>query len=383
MGVPSLPHNMNTLQKVKVLGESAKWDTCASSASNRKVKGVDRIGNAAGCGICHSFTEDGQCISLWKTLYSNACSFDCKYCANASGCNKNPARFKPEEFAKVFMSLYVRNYVEGLFISSAVEKDPDRTTESMIEAVNLIRQKYKFQGYIHFKVLPGTSYDLINYASEFADRMSINLEVPNKSRMSEISSVKDYKIDILRRQAWLKRMKLHSGQTTQLVVGGAGESDLEILRMIDWEYKNINLKRGYYSAFVPVPKTPLEFRDKTPLKREFHLYNIDFMLRKYHIPFREFKEILDDEMLPKIDPKVALARQHFDSGVDLNEAKWDDLVRVPGIGPLGAHRILELQKGGVKIVKKQQLKNIGVVLKRALPFIKLDGKRQKMLMEFA
>jgi len=373
---------MNTLQKVKVLGESAKWDTCASSASNRKVKGIDRIGNAAGCGICHSFTEDGQCISLWKTLYSNACSFDCKFCANASGCNKNPARFEPKEFAKVFMSLYVRNYVEGLFISSAVEKDPDRTTESMIEAVNLIRQKYKFQGYIHFKVLPGTSYDLIKYASEFADRMSINLEVPNKSRMSEISSVKDYKIDILRRQAWLKRMKLHSGQTTQLVVGGAGESDLEILKMIDWEYKNINLKRGYYSAFVPVPKTPFEGKERINLSREFHLYNVDFMLRKYHIPFKEFREILNDEMLPKIDPKVALARQHFDSGIDLNEAKWDDLVRVPGIGPLSAHRILELQKGGVKIVKKQQLKSIGVVLKRALPFVKLDGRRQKMLCEF-
>jgi len=374
---------MNTLQKVKTLGESAKWDTCASSASNRKVKGNDRIGNAAGCGICHSFTEDGGCISLWKTLYSNVCSFDCKYCANSAGCNKKPARFEAEEFAKVFMSLYVRNYVEGLFISSAVEKDPDRTSERMIEAVNIIRNKYKFQGYIHFKVLPGTSYDLIKYASEFADRMSINLEVPNKSRMSEISSVKDYKIDILRRQAWLKRMKLHSGQTTQLVVGGAGESDLEILKMIDWEYENIKLKRSYYSAFVPVPKTPLENKERIDLSREFHLYNVDFMLRKYHIPFKEFKEILDDGMLPKIDPKIALARMHFDSGVDLNEVKWDDLVRVPGIGPLSAHRILELQKNNVKIMKKEQLKNMGVVLKRALPFVKLDGKRQKMLMEFA
>jgi len=373
---------MNTLQKIKILGESAKYDTCASSASNRKVKGDDRIGNAAGCGICHSFTEDGQCISLWKTLYSNACSFDCKYCANASGCNKNPARFEPEEFAKTFMSLYVRNYVEGLFISSGVEKDPDTTTERMIEAVNLIRNKYKFQGYIHFKVLPGTSYDLIKHCSEFADRMSINLEAPNKSRMAEISSVKDYKIDILRRQAWLKRMKLHSGQTTQLVVGGAGESDMEILKMIDWEYKNLNLKRGYYSAFIPVPKTPLEDKKRIQLSREHHLYNVDFMLRKYNIPFKEFKEIMYKGMLPKIDPKIALARNYFDSGIDLNEVKWDDLIRVPGIGPLSAHRILELQKNNVKIDKKIQLKNIGVVLKRALPFIRLDGKRQKMLWEF-
>ena len=374
---------MNTLQKVRILGESAKWDTCASSASNRKVTTDDGIGNAAGCGICHSFTEDGRCVSLWKTLYSNACSFDCKYCANAAGCNKNPTRFEPEEFAKVFMSLYVRNYVEGLFISSAVEKDPDTTTERMIESVNLIRNKYKFQGYIHFKVLPGASYELIKQASEFSDRMSINLEAPNKSRMAEISSIKDYKIDILRRQAWLKRMKLHSGQTTQLVVGGAGETDLEILKMIDWEYKNMNLKRGYYSAFVPVPKTPFEGRQGIELLREHRLYNIDFMLRKYHIPLNEFEDIMDDEMLPKIDPKIALARRFFDSGVDLNEACWDELIRVPGIGPLSAHRILEMQKDKIEITRKEQLKNMGIVLKRALPFVKLDGKRQKMLLEFA
>ncbi len=373
---------MNTLQKVEVLGQSAKWDTCASSASNRKVKTDDRIGNAAGCGICHSFTEDGQCISLWKTLYSNACSFDCKYCANSAGCNKRKTRFEPEEFAKVFMSLYVRNYVEGLFISSAVEKDPDTTTENMIQAVNIIRAKYKFQGYIHFKVLPGTNYDLIKQASEFADRMSVNLEAPNSSRMSEISSIKDYKIDILRRQAWLKRMKLPSGQTTQLVVGGSDETDLEILKMIDWEYNNINLKRGYYSAFTPVPKTPLQFKDRTPLIREHRLFNIDFMLRKYHIQLKEFREIMDNEMLPRIDPKIALARHYFDSGIDLNQAGWDELIRVPGMGPMSAHRILELQKSHTKIKKKEQLKNIGVVLKRALPFITLNGNRQKMLMEY-
>jgi putative DNA modification/repair radical SAM protein len=373
---------MNTLEKVQVLGESAKWDNCASSASNRKVKTNDRIGNAAGCGICHSFTEDGRCISLWKTLYSNACSFDCKYCANSAGCNKKTTSFKPEEFAKVFMSLYVRNYVEGLFISSAVQKDADNTTEKMIHAVEIIRQKYKFQGYIHFKVLPGTNYDLIKYASDFSDRMSVNLEVPNSSRMADISSVKNYKTDILRRQSWLKRMKLHSGQTTQLVVGSSDETDLEILKMIDWEYENIKLKRAYYSAFLPVPKTPLEKKAKIPLLREHRLYNIDFMMRKYDISLKEFREIMDSGMLPKIDPKLALARKHFDSGIDVNEAGWNDLIRVPGIGPRSAMRILELQKNKIKIKKKEQLKNIGVVLKRATPFLTLSGRRQKMLFEY-
>jgi predicted DNA-binding helix-hairpin-helix protein len=177
-------------------------------------------------------------------------------------------------------------------------------------------------------------------------------------------------------------MGLSAGQTTQLVVGGSDETDLEILKMIEWEYENIELKRAYYSAFTPLPKTPLENKAKVELQREHHLYNIDFMLRKYHIPLGEFKEIMDNEMLPKIDPKVALARNYFDSGVDINEARWNDLIRVPGIGPQSAYRILDLQKQNVKITKKEQLKNIGVVLKRALPFIILNGNRQKMLLEY-
>ncbi len=371
---------MNTLRKVEILGQSAKWDSCASSSSNRKVSTNDRIGNAAGCGICHSFTEDGQCISLWKTLYSNACSFDCKYCANAAGCNKNKARFEPEEFAKVFMSLYVRNYVEGLFISSAVEKDPDNTTENMIEAVNIIRNKYKFQGYIHFKVLPGTSYDMIKHASEFSDRMSINLEAPNKSRLAEISSVKDFKIDILRRQAWLKRMKIPSGQTTQLVVGSSDETDMEILSMVDWEYKNFKLKRGYYSAFSPVPKTPLENKNKVPLKRENFLFRCDWLLRKYKFKLNEL--VFDDrDNLPlNQDPKVSIALKNRDLyPLDINEATYEDLIKVPGIGLQSAYRITQMQKSKEKLTKQRQLKSIGVVLKRALPFIKFNGTVQLSL----
>ncbi len=373
---------MNTLQKVELLGMAAKFDTCASSASNRKSSGEDRIGNAASCGICHSFTEDGRCISLWKTLYSNACSFDCKYCSNASGCEKKKAEFEPGEFAKTFMALYVRNYVEGLFISSGIVKDPDRTTEKMISAVNLIRNKYKFSGYVHFKVLPGTNYDLVKEASEFSDRMSINLEAPSGSRLSEISSQKNYKSDILKRQAWLKKMRMPAGQTTQLVVGGSGESDFEILKMINWEYENINLKRAYYSAFFPVKNTPLENKNHVPLEREHRLYNVDFMLRKYGIPFSEFKEIMGEGMLPNIDPKIAIARNYFSGGIDVNEAQFEDLIRVPGIGPQSANRILDMQKSHVKIEKKEQLKNIGVVLKRAMPFLIINGNRQRTICEY-
>ena len=372
---------MDVMQKVKILGEASKFDSCASSSSNRKAKGNDRIGNAVGCGICHAFTQDGRCISLFKTLYTNACVHDCKYCQNTT-C-KNVTMYDPEELAKVFMKLYVRNYVEGLFLSSGVMKDANHTTEKMLEAVNLIRNKYNFQGYVHFKVLPGTNYELIKQASEIADRLSVNLEAPNKSRMSEISSVKDYKIDILRRQAWIKRMKLHSGQTTQLVVGASDETDMEILKMIDWEYDNVNLKRGYYSAFVPVEKTKLEFKDRTPLQREHRLYNVDFMMRKYGIRLKEFKEVMDDGMLPKEDPKVVLAREYFDGPVDINSADFNTLIRIPGMGPSSVQRVMALQRKGTKITKNEQLHNIGVVLKRALPFIKIDGKYQSRLSAFA
>ena len=367
---------MDVIEKIRILGDAAKYDSCASSASSRKPPLTsDRIGSAVSCGICHSFTEDGRCVSLFKVLQSNACSYDCKYCINAVGGNSRKTSFEPQELARSFMHLYMRNYVEGLFLSSAVQKDPDLTTEKMIDTVKLIRNKYRFHGYVHFKVLPGTSQYLVRQASELSDRMSVNLEAPNSSRLSEISSVKDFKIDIIRRQAWIKRMRIPSGQTTQMVVGSSDETDMEILKTINWEYNNVNLKRGYYSSFIPVPKTPLEFKDRTPLLREHRLFNIDFMMRKYQMKLDEFKRIMKDGMLPKEDPKLALAKETFDGPIEINNAGKDELVRVPGIGPLSAQRIIKARKSS-RITRYEELHNIGVVLKRAKPFIKVDGKYQ-------
>ncbi|MFA6089416.1 MAG: putative DNA modification/repair radical SAM protein [Candidatus Woesearchaeota archaeon] len=374
---------MEILEKVKILGASGKWDVCASSCSTRKVTTNDRIGDAASSGICHSFTENGRCISLFKTLLTNKCSYDCRYCQNSSHCKKQVANYEPEELAKVFMTLYVKNYVEGLFISSGIEKDANESTEKMIQAVELIRMKYKFQGYIHFKALPGADRNLIKHASTFADRISVNLEQPNKARMNEVSSVKDYKIDILRRQKWIQNLNLPSGQTTQLVVGGSDESDLEILRMVDWEYENVELNRAYYSAFTPIKATPFEFKNQTPYEREHRLYNVDFMMRKYDISLSEFRNILVDENLPKGDPKIHLARLRFNRPIDLNSASKEDILRVPGIGPQSAEKILSLQSKNIKIEKREQLASIGVVLKRAEPFIKINGIAQKTLGEFA
>ena len=239
---------MNTEKKIKILGDAAKMDSCSCSFSNREIP-KDRVGDSSNCIIYHSFTEDGREISLYKTLLTNVCSFDCKYCPHAAGNKKEAAIFKPEELAKVFMNLFLRNYVEGLFLSSGIMKNPDFTAEMMLETVNLLRNKHKFQGYIHLKILPGTSYELVKQASEVADRVSVNLEAPNASRMKEISSVKDFKIDLLRRQAWIKRMKVASGQTTQYVVGASDESDLEILKMVDWGYKNLDLIKSHFSVF--------------------------------------------------------------------------------------------------------------------------------------
>lgn len=374
---------MEILEKVKLLGAAGKWDICASSASPRTTSTKDRIGNAAACGICHSFTENGRCVSLFKTLMTNSCNFDCKYCQNSTHCEKRKVMFEPEELSKVFMNLYIKNYVEGLFLSSGIVKDPDYTTEKMIECVNLVRNKYKFKGYIHFKILPGTNKDLIKQVAEFADRLSINLEAPNASRLSNVSDVKDFKTDILRRQSWIKHLRLPSGQTTQLVVGSSDETDLEILRIINWEYDNMNLKRAYYSAFTSVPKTPLEKKDNTPYQREHRLYNVDFMIRKYDIKLDEFKDIMNNGNLPKGDPKVHLARQTFDRAIDINVAAREEILRIPGIGPQSAQRILQLQRQGVEITKRNQLHSIGVVLKRAEPFIKVNGYAQKTLTGFS
>ncbi|MBW3012960.1 putative DNA modification/repair radical SAM protein [Candidatus Woesearchaeota archaeon] len=378
---------MGILEKIRLLGQAAKFDNCASSSSNRRVVTRDRIGDAAACGICHSFGPDGRCISLYKTLLTNVCTHDCKYCSNNPDNKKEnlKATFSPEELAKTFMSLYVKNYVEGLFLSSGVMKDADYTTQNMIEAVNLIRNKYKFKGYIHFKVLPGTSYDLIKQASEFSDRMSVNLEAPNKSRLSEISSVKDFKIDILRRQRWIKGMinkreqALVAGQTTQVVVGGTDATDIEILKMMDWEYKNMNLKRGYYSAFIPVQGTPFEGKARASLHREHRLFNIDFMLRKYNMNLKEFMPVMSEGMLPRHDPKVALAQMTITEPVDVNKADYDELVRVPGIGPQSATRIMMYRRRKKQILSYEELHNLGVVLKRAKPFIKVCGKTQASL----
>ena len=285
----------------------------------------------------------------------------------------------PEELAKTFMQYRKNNLVDGLFLSTGIPKDPQAIMDKMLDTLEIIRYRHRFQGYIHLKILPGASYGSIKRASHLAQRLSINIEAPNKDRLSDLSTTKDYKIDILRRQRWLKNMDLSHGHTTQFVVGAGSETDLEILNMLDFEYNNFNLQRAYFSAFAPCRGTALEKKEKTKKQREIRLYNTDFLLRKYNFKIKEIKEILDDDNnLPKKDPKTLIAKNYFEKPVDINSATYTELLHIPGIGDISAKRIIEKRKD-TPIKKRQDLKKTGVILKRADPFLKINGWHQRTL----
>jgi putative DNA modification/repair radical SAM protein len=426
----------STLEKIRVLGENSKYDICASTASSRTKKYPSLFGNSKNwigatdnAGICHSYTPDGRCMSLFKTLYTNKCIYNCKYCFS-HGC-KQKMSFTPEEYARTFMKLYSMNVVEGVFISSGICGSADVTTEEMLETIKLLRFKYKFQGYVHFKCLPGVSQYLLKEAISLADRISINSEASTKEYLAEIADQKDFYNDIITRQRWLKSIRikhnenvlkflkdikqdyqlsfqekmikdhrndgyktfrwdgapiLNSGQTTQFVIGAnENETDLDLLRRIDWGYKEIDLRRAYFSSFIPIEGTPLANKKAAPLSREHKLYQSDWLLRIYHYKLQDLKEILnEDGNLPEGDPKLHLARQYLkDFGpIDPNKASYYDLLKIPGIGPVSAKRIINLRSKKFNFKNRADLKSIGVVLKRADPFLTLNGSNQRTISNF-
>ncbi len=363
---------MNVLAKARVLAEAGRYDSCGPRGCEVMIlRGLGGIYNAK--------AEHRTC-RLFKTLMTNNCVFDCKYCQNARVCNTshNKVRYSPEELARLFHYLHTSLKVDGLFLSSGVDGDPDVTMERMIDAVHLLRTKYGFRGYVHLKVLPGTSYELIKRASEVATRLSVNIEAPNKAVLSELSSCKDYRIDILRRQAWISRFNLRGGQTTQMIVNDM-VTDRAILKMLDWEYRKLKLKRVYFSAFKPVKGTPMEHERACPLQRQNNLYRVDYLLRVYGYKIEDFEHVMDEwGMLPVEDPKLAIARATLDTPIDINEASCEELIRIPGIGPVTAKRITEHRK----ISSYSELVRLGVRIDRARPFIELGGWRQSRLSEF-
>ncbi len=364
-------------KKLAVLGEGTRHDVCASTFSPR---------SRPLPGICHAFTQDGRCVSLFKTLYTNVCSHQCGYCSNSAGCmNRGQAfSYTPEELARITLSLYRGNYVEGLFLSSGVGRDEERITEKMIETIRQLRQEHCFSGYIHLKILPGSSRSHIQEAMMLADRVSINLEAASASHLSEICSTKSYESDILQRQRYIQRLMtelrsedgraiLPAGQTTQMVVGAGGESDEEIFQRMIFEYNEINVKRTYYSAFSPQQGTLLEARPAEALWRERRLYQMDWLYRVYGFRPSEIRYAFDESgFLPNSDPKMAIAREFLDLPLDPNRASYQQLLRVPGIGPKSARRIIARRKSQA-ILSRRELAILGVRIRKAAPFLKING----------
>ncbi|MDD5112262.1 MAG: helix-hairpin-helix domain-containing protein [Candidatus Altiarchaeota archaeon] len=356
---------MELAEKAEALADGGRWDLSMDGIFMRNA-----LGDVVSCSY-------GNCrMRLFKTLMSNSCRLDCKYCQNSAYRRQPKLSYEPAELARVFMHFYARNMVDGLFLSSAVCGDPDSEMGRMLEAVRLLRESYRFNGYVHFKILPGSSKELVRQACYYASRVSVNIEAPGGNRLSELTTGKDFELDLLRRQSWIARMKPAGGQTTQMVVGAGDETDQEILETADFEYRRMNVSRVYYSRFVPVEGTPLEGMRMAPPERERRLYNADYLMRFYGITLSEIEGIMEDGNLPAGDPKARLALKCFDSAVDVNSAGYDELVRIPGIGPGSAGRIIALRERGLRVKCGRDLRSIGVALKRAEPFIIIDGGRQ-------
>lgn len=380
---------MEMLNKLKILSDAAKYDvSCSSSGSNRKGK-KGELGSTSECGICHSWADDGRCISLLKILFTNYCIYDCAYCINRASNDVPRAAFTPDEVADLTINFYKRNYIEGLFLSSAVYKSPNYTMELLLNTVKKLREEHRFNGYIHLKAIPGADKTLIEKAGMYVDRMSVNIELPSDEGLKLLAPQKNKNaiikpmnfINSRIHQAVEERQKFKysqsfvpAGQTTQLIVGATKDSDLKILRLSEALYKGFRLKRVYYSAFIPVSKHPnLPVLASPPLVRENRLYQADWLLRFYGY---NASEILNDEKPDfdlALDPKCDWALRNIELfPVEINKADYYLLLRVPGIGVRSARRIISARKFGA--LDYEDLKKLGVVLKRARYFITCSGK---------
>ncbi len=380
---------MDLMEKLSILGAAARYDaSCASSGSNRRGQ-KGSLGAAVACGVCHSWSEDGRCVSLLKILLSNACIYNCAYCANRRGSDVPRATFTPDEVARLTTEFYRRNYIEGLFLSSAVVRSPDYTMELLIKTLTLLRTQYNFHGYVHVKVIPGASQELIQEMGLLADRISVNIELPTSQSLMLLAPDKK-KDDILTPMGVIRQLKeankeerrlfksapvfAPSGQSTQLIVGATPDSDAQILRLSSSLYERYRLRRVYFSAYVPVGRHPsLPPPDaQTPLLREHRLYQADWLMRYYCFSVDEIVE-QGENLDEDVDPKTSWALRHLSFfPVEVNKADLPTLLRVPGIGPISARRILEARK--TRQLEHSDLKRLGVVLKRASFFITCKGR---------
>ena len=380
---------MDIFEKLTVLSDAAKYDVaCTSSGVTRKGE-RGSIGNASSFGLCHSFAADGRCISLLKVLLSNACTFDCSYCVNRKSNDIRRATFDPRELAELMIQFYRRNYIEGLFLSSAVIRDPDYTMQQMIEVLSLIRNEYRFRGYIHVKAIPGADDKLLKELGLLTDRMSINLELPShdslkllapdKSRESILTPMERIKTGILENRTDLAKFRstpkfVPAGQSTQMIVGATPETDYQIINLSAALYKKYELRRVFYSAYMPVNagKNLPALDSKPQLLREHRLYQADWLLRFYEFEASELLDEKNPNFNPLIDQKCNWALNHFDFyPVEVNTAPYEALIRVPGLGVISAQKIVKARRAGS--IDYPDLKKMGISLKRTQYFITCKG----------
>ncbi|MGH4139961.1 putative DNA modification/repair radical SAM protein [Clostridium sp.] len=381
---------MDVMRKLEILSNSAKYDaSCSSSGSNRKnTKGG--IGNAATTGICHSWSQDGRCISLLKILYTNKCIYDCKYCINRASNDLERTSFTPKEVVDLTMNFYRRNYIEGLFLSSGVERSPDYTMENLVKIIKDLRLIHKFNGYIHVKAIPGADPKFIYEAGLYADRLSVNIELPSEKSLKLLAPQKS-KEAILKPMGLITQSIIESaeykkkgfkapkftpgGQSTQIMVGATNESDLRVISLTEGLYNTFGLKRVYYSAYVPVVSNinlPA-IQTTPPLLKEHRMYQADWLLRYYGFKANELLDKQNPNFDVDLDPKAFWALNNLDKfPVEVNNASYETLLRVPGIGVTSALRIVRARR--LCNLSYDNLKKIGIVLKRARYFLTCSGK---------
>lgn len=382
----------STVAKLALLAESAKYDvSCASSGTTRKGGGIaGGTGSASGWGICHSFAADGRCISLLKVLLSNHCIYDCAYCVNRRGNDIPRAAFSVQELTELTIEFYRRNYIEGLFLSSGVLVSPDHTMERMVRVLHDLRVRHRFNGYIHMKSIPGASRELVHAAGLYADRLSVNIEIPSDANLRYLAPEKSHEtvyapMKLIRQgmeeNAEERRRFRHAprfapaGQSTQLIIGASNESDRDILRLSSLLYQGPKLKRVYFSGFIPVNEydSRLPALRQTPLVRENRLYQADWLMRFYHFTAEEIADDAAPDLDLDIDPKLAWALRHPEFfPLDLNTAEFEHILRVPGIGVKSAYTIIAARR--FRKITPEHLKKMGVVLKRARYFITMPGE---------
>lgn len=386
-----IQEKMSIYEKLQILTDAAKYDVaCTSSGVERKGDGTG-IGNCSKAGICHSFSADGRCISLLKILFTNECIYDCKYCANRSSNDVIRTSFTPDEICTLTMEFYRRNYIEGLFLSSGILKNPNYTMELIYAALYKLRHVCNFQGYIHVKAIPGADPILIQKVGFLADRMSVNLELPTAESLRLLAPHKSRKnilapMRLVQEKSKENRQELTlyksaprfvpAGQSTQMIIGASPETDYQILRVAESLYQKFGLKRVFYSAFVAVNEDkalPARTSDGPPLLREHRLYQADWLLRYYKFEANELLNEKNPNFNIFLDPKCNWALNHLEYfPVEVNRASYDVLLRVPGIGYKSAGRIVKARRFGS--LGFEDLRKMGVVLKRALYFITCSGK---------